>query len=289
MKRTALVVALLLAAGFALLMLERPTASDRESTDGPSLVDSAEARLRTLRFWQLYREATSQRTAGRAREAASAYEAALELDDSHEDALYYLGSLRLELGRFEAAEETWRRLIELNPGSARTHSQLGALYSCLDSTGLFNLERARSEFQRALEINREQTGPLLGLGRVALLRGDLAAASRHFDQVIGSNPGSVEAHYLRGYIAWKRGYPDRATASFAEAVRHARRPTAEVPGEGDTREGAAPMLATSSRCRDVRAHVEAVRELPEPDGVAARYGELEALLGSALTRTRTGS
>lgn len=290
MRKAALISLFLLAAAVALLILERPTTSNRPSDAATADTAMAEERLRTLRFWELYREATDHRTAGRIQEAVSAYERALELDDSHEDVLYYLGSLRLELGQFQAAEQAWRRLVEVNPSSARTHSQLGALYSCLDTTGLFDLDRARTEYQRALEINREQTGSLLGLGRVALLGGDLAAASRYYDQVIGSNPGSVEAHFLRGYIAWKRGQGELAAESFARAVRHARPQTSEVAGEGDTRAGAGPMLADLSRCRDIPAQVGALRRVREPTrGVAqAHYGELDALFRSVADRTGTG-
>ncbi|HJS42527.1 MAG TPA: FG-GAP-like repeat-containing protein [Gemmatimonadales bacterium] len=201
-------------------------------------------------FWSRYREATAARVAGQPARARDAYARALALDPRHEDVLYYLGNMELELGDYAGAETAWQQLIQVNPGSARAHSRLGDLYACPDSGAPWDLRRAESEFARASELNREETGPLLRLGEVAVLQGDWTRALHYFDAVIGSHSGSVEAHFLKGYVAWKRAQQDVAQAQYraAEALMRAAEPPQQAPLEGDTKLGTAPLVSRPTRC-----------------------------------------
>lgn len=226
---------LLLFGGVTLLKLaggERQAADDAE-------IDAA-ARARVQRFWTSYRTATAHRVAGRPSEAVRAYEAALALDSLHEDALYYLGSVRFERGELAAAERVWLRLLAVNRLSARAHSQLGTLYSCPDREPFFRPVQAEEAFRRALAINREETGPLVRLGLLAVVRGERDAARRWLDEALRTNERSVEGHYVRGYVEWREGNVNAAVRHLDAAIAATRRPEAPegVPGEGDTRPGA---------------------------------------------------
>jgi tetratricopeptide (TPR) repeat protein len=266
------VVALLFAV-ITLLKVQSPESGDDLSPDPGSVVDVAD-RERVRRFWELYRQATDHRVAGRTREAARDYARALELDDEHEDALYYLGSVYLDLGEAESAERLWRGLLQINDLSARAHSRLGSLYACVELAEFFDLEAAEAEFRRALEINTEETGPLVQLGQIALLRGDITKALGYFEAVIGSDYTSVDAYFFEGYIAWKEGETQQAHESFARAVSLAR-PTEPADGmsrEGDTRAGSSPMVLSASRCRGLRAHTDDLRAVEH----SAAAGEAES-------------
>ena len=201
-------------------------------------------------FWSRYREATTARVEGRLDAARDAYRQALALDPRHEDVLYYLGNMELELGNYAAADSAWQQLVKVNPGSARTHSRLGDLYACPDPGAPWDLARAEHEFARAAALNREETGPLLRLGEVALLGGHWADALRYFDAVIGSHSRSVEAHFLKGYVAWKQGKTELAQTQYraAEALA-ASQPVQHAPAEGDTKHGTAPLVSRPTRCR----------------------------------------
>jgi tetratricopeptide (TPR) repeat protein len=269
------------------LLFAAATVLKRGASDAPGTTDttalSADHRERVRQFWETYRQATALRIAGRSADAAEAYARALALNPGHQDALYYQGNMEFDLGRLADAQRAWRRLVDVDPSNARGHSQLGMLYSCVGEPAFLDLESAATEFQRALEINREETGPLLQLGEIALLQGDLAQARSWFDKVVGSNFSSVEALFYLGYLAWKAGASDRATEFLATAVGHAR--PAErakgVPGEGDTRAGKGPMVANPAQCRAMRAAVADLAAL-NPDAVAHRVGpiyrEFDALL-----------
>lgn len=254
MKRVAgfLVVVGMLFAAVTVLKRDSGTASD--SADSTAV--SAEERDRIRRFWDTYRRATDHRIAGQSQEAADAYARALAVNPEHQDALYYLGNMEFDLGNLAAAERAWQRLIEIEPTSARAHSQLGTLYFCVGEEQVLQPDRAIAEFQRAADLNREETGPLLSLGEIALVQEDMEAALEYLDAVIGSNYSSVEAHFYKGYIAWRSGTPEQASELLAAAVHHARpsAPTGEAPGEGDTRAGTAPMVRSPARCGAMRAH-----------------------------------
>jgi tetratricopeptide (TPR) repeat protein len=249
-----------------------------DSSETPADADSAEIsvedRDRIQRFWATYRRATDLRIAGHTEEAAEEYVRALALNPEHQDALYYVGNMEFELGNLAGAEQAWRRLVAIDPTSARAHSQLGTLYFCVGDENLLQPERATAEFERAAAINREETGPLLSLGEIALVQGNLENALYYFDAVIGSNYSSVEAHFYKGYIAWKSGAPEQALELLAAAVHHARpaAPSGDVPGEGDTRAGAAPMVRTPTRCVGMRARTNELAGLG--DDVTRSFGRV---------------
>ncbi|UCG74721.1 MAG: VCBS repeat-containing protein [Gemmatimonadota bacterium] len=242
--------------------------------EDPAVSAAGSEREQILRFWELYREATEHRVAGRTHQAASAYERALELKDDHENSLYYLGNMYMELGEHASAEAAWRRLVQVGRSSARAHARLGDLYRCPELDAFFDLDAAEAELRRALQINREDLGPLLQLGEVAILRGDTEQASGYFDAVLGSDASSVDAHFFRGYIAWKRGETEQAHESFARAVDLARpaQPADGMSREGDTRAGSSPLVTSATRCGGLRAHTDDLEAL----GDSAPIGQADA-------------
>jgi len=250
---------------------------------------SASGRLRIQKFWSLYREATAARVARQTRRAAEAYESALQLNPDHEDVLYYIGSLRSELGDFTGAARAWRHLLTVNPASARTHSQLGRLHLCLDPGAPFQLDSAAAHLRRAHEINQEQIGPLLQLGEVALMRGDLPSARRYFATVLATHAESPQAHFYAGYIAWTEKDLPRAREAFRRATAssaNAPVPAAAVPGEGDTKRGSTPLRNDGGRCNQLRALAERPRVRGVDEEMPDRYREVDALLLLARRRAR---
>jgi tetratricopeptide (TPR) repeat protein len=286
MKRVAGFLIVVGALFAAVTMLKRGSSETPTNRDTTAL--SVEERERIHQFWETYRRATEHRIAGRTPEAVEAYARALALNPEHHDALYYLGNMEFDRGNLAAAEHAWQRLIAIEPTSARAHVQLGILYFCVGEDEPLQPDRATAEFRRAAAINREETGPLLSLGEIALVQGDTGNAQYYFDAVIGSNYSSVEAHFYKGYMAWKSGAPARASALLAAAVSHARPATlkAEAPGEGDTRTGAAPMVRTPTRCGALRAPAAGLAELDadETGQVDTVYRAFDTVLRDVRTR-----
>jgi tetratricopeptide (TPR) repeat protein len=190
-------------------------------------------------FWYLYGQASEHHRTGDFERAATAYRKALRLNDRHEDTLYYLGNTLIQLARYREAIDMFRKLSEINPLSTRAHFQIGTILSSTESDAPFDLDAAEQEFQRTLEINREESEPLLRLGEIAVAKGAFDRAEMHLSDTIRLNRKAVTAYYLLGYIKWLDGHSDEARRLFNEARIHNRKeqPVNDVAGEGDTRDG----------------------------------------------------
>ncbi len=128
--------------------------------------------------------------------------------------------------------------MEVNPASGRGHLALGALLASPDPSEPMNLAVAEKQFRRAHEINGEETGPMMLLGEVLMLEGKLGEARRWFESALRTNPRSVEAPFLVGYLTWESGDPGGALR-FAQRAREAAKVQAPVKGvlsEGDRKD-----------------------------------------------------
>jgi tetratricopeptide (TPR) repeat protein len=197
-------------------------------------------------FWAKLHAANETRLRPDCAAAARLYEEALALDPRHEDALYYLGQCRRELGQPREARTTFERLVEVNPTSARGQLALGALLASPDPAEPMDLVAAEAHLRRAHAINGEETGPVVRLGEVLLVEGRGAEARDCFEDALRTNPKSVEAAFLAGFVAWDDGNGD--VTHLARRVREAAKVDAPIKGvlsEGDrkdTKRVAAPPL-----------------------------------------------
>ncbi|MBI5915191.1 MAG: tetratricopeptide repeat protein [Bacteroidetes bacterium] len=284
MKKIALVFLAVFAALFVVITVTKNKPSDGQPKQDASSVAAIE-KGKIIKFWEHYRSATDFRLDGKWDLAAENYHAALELNDRHEDALYYLGNMYLELSRFREAEACWQKLVQVNPKNSRAFLQLGSLY--LSSDELFDINKAESAFLEALKRNKEETGPLLSLGEVKLIRGQLEDAASDFEAVTGSNFKSTEAYFLGGYIAWKKGDLAKAGDLFSQAVKYSKpndnNPTM-VKGEGDTKTGKGFGAVTSkSIFRESMSGLPGIQPERTDQALDKTYRSLDALL-AALKR-----
>jgi enediyne biosynthesis protein E4 len=195
-----------------------------------------EDRARVQRFWAAYREALSAKEAARWEEAVRLFSEALALDPGHQNSLYFLGTSLFELGRYAEAGRAWRRLVEIAPGSAPGHFQLGNLHSCPEPGTPWDLAAAEREMQRVQQLNPEQTGPLARLAEIALARGELGRASELFEKVIRTNQADAGSWYLLGYIRFLQGRSVEAAGllGHAAAAIQGQSPVRGILGEGDS-------------------------------------------------------
>ncbi|MEW6749708.1 MAG: tetratricopeptide repeat protein [Candidatus Latescibacterota bacterium] len=253
----------------------------------PAPASSEAQRAAARRFWQVYAEATQARVARSPETAVALYQEAVRINPGHEDALYYLGSALFETGRFAQAEDAWRRLVAANPASARAHLQLGMLYSCAVPGAPLDLDRAAAECERAMALNREETGAAARLGEVEVLRGEHPRALELLSGVARSNPRSIQARYLLGYLHWKAGRQAQSEAALDQAVALARTPATPQPqpgaaqatppaGEGDTRKGAPLLGGPAPSAGPLAAAWGALAERPGARlDAGAEYGRLD--------------
>jgi tetratricopeptide (TPR) repeat protein len=231
---------------------------------------AADRRAAVVRFWAALNEATMLRMRGDFRAAAAAYDGALAIDPFHEDALYYLGQCRLEIGDNPGARAAFGRLVAANPRSARGHQALGMLLS-VPGDGSADLKAAEAHFRQAHTINAEETGPMVRLGEILILTGRDAEASDWLASAARTNPKSVEAAFLSGYLAWRAGQRARASDWFARTVAAGRAdaPIRGVLGEGDRAAAPGAPTATSPAAAASAVSAPAAQPTPAPPLFAA--------------------
>jgi tetratricopeptide (TPR) repeat protein len=219
-----------------------------------SAAPAAAARMATpadhetvLLFWKTLGEATAVRTAGDCAAAIPIYQRALALHPGHEDALYYLGQCLQALGRTDEAHGALVDLVTANPSSVRGHLALGSLALWLQ--GGPDLDGAQREFERAHALNKEESGAMLQLGEVALVRGEGARASEWLRAALHTNPRNLEAAFLLGYLEWRAGDTAAAARRCGEATAMAAPPAAPqgVKSEGDRQAAAPPLTSPMGR------------------------------------------
>jgi len=264
-----------------------PVNQSLEIIEGEHIADESDQKERIRNFWEYYRQATKHRIAGNRELAIAEYKNALEINSQHEDALYYLGNMYLEMGEYQAAERAWLRLLKKSPNSGRAHIQLGNLYLNYPGKEFFDIDKATAEFQEAFDINKEETRPILHLGQIFLIKGELDKAQNYFSAVVGSNYKSVEAHFLKGYIDWIRGESELALNSLEKAVEYSKpeKQDNDVLGEGDTNEVAFFTLSVNQSI--FYNHLNDLWLVNEKDfsrELETRYGDLDGFISEVRSK-----
>jgi tetratricopeptide (TPR) repeat protein len=219
--------------------VKRLTASESHTEQSlPTLAPGKPDKARLLEFWNKQRAAMSAMKIERDNaRAVGLFREALALDPRHEDSRYYLGLCLASQGDTDGALAELAELQRLNPQSHRAWQQWGvvkALFARSDA----DLAAAETALLRAHAINPEETGALLVLGEVALLRGDRSLADQRLAAACHTNPRAVGGFFLRGYLAWKRGDAG-AAGQLLEQTRKALGPDWQPKGatsEGDVKQ-----------------------------------------------------
>jgi tetratricopeptide (TPR) repeat protein len=211
---------------FVARAIHSPTPADgiKEANLNPSLSGHAATtpndKARVMEFWGALRAAMNAMKIERDyTNAIRLFRVALSLDPQHEDARYYLGQCLAMEGDAAGALKQFGELTRLNPHSHRGFQQWGVVRACSAACAA-DLAEAEQSLARAQALNPEETGALLVLGEVALMRGDLPKAEERLRAVCQTNVKSVGALFLRGYLAWKKGEPAQSRA-FLQSARDA--------------------------------------------------------------------
>ena len=142
--------------------------------------------------------------------AEACYERAAALAPEEHRWHYYLGLLRQRSGRHQESMAALERALELAPSHAATILRLADQERAAD-----RLDRAEELYRRLLEQPQAAAAGHLGLGQAATARGDHAAAARHLEQALATQPSATRLHYLLA-IAYRRlGDLERARQQIA--------------------------------------------------------------------------
>ncbi len=144
---------------------------------------------------------------------ADLIERALVLAPSQVAAHINRGAALKELGRHEAALESYDRAIAINPAHALAHYNRGNLLKTLGRP-----DEALTAYDRAIRINPLHAESHYNRGLVFQELGDLAASLKSYDCAIAVRPDYAEAHYNRGLVLQAQDRPVEAIAGFDRAL-----------------------------------------------------------------------
>jgi len=183
----------------------------------PDAAAGSADRAKLVEFWNRQRAAMdAMKLEGNDAKAIRLFRAALELNPDHEDSRYYLGNCLARQGDVNGALVQLQELIRINPSSHRGLQQCGTLRAIF-ATNDADLVAAEQFLEKAHALNPEETGALLVLGEIALLRQDSTKAEERLSAACRTNPRATGGFFLRGYLAWKSGEAGRASTLLAEA------------------------------------------------------------------------
>lgn len=159
-----------------------------------------------------------------------------------------LGALYLAWGKAAPAEKELRKAIELGMPRDRVQFELAesllmqgrfqeilddlaplALMSETDQArllayrgdawlGLARIDKAKTEYQTALNMAPESSEARLGLARIALTENDREVARKLIAEVVAKNPEDAKAWSLQGALYESMQQPEQAEASYSKAI-----------------------------------------------------------------------
>jgi tetratricopeptide (TPR) repeat protein len=146
-------------------------------------------------------------------EALRHYKTAAETTDTPR--LYSnLGSLLLNIGRFEEAAIAYRKALSATPDDFNV---LGKLGCALAHTGKF--DEAISVLTKSLQIKPDFAEAHTDLGHVLALSGRPSEAVVHLVEALRLDPRSARTHYYLGQVLMQMDKINEAIAHFEEALQ----------------------------------------------------------------------
>jgi predicted O-linked N-acetylglucosamine transferase (SPINDLY family) len=162
---------------------------------------------------QLFQEALRLHQAGRIAEAEQTYRRVIEIDPQHVDATINLGAALDGLGRSDEAIEVYRVAERLAPANWLVHFNLGHAYY-----RAARFDAAAAAFQRALPNCPRRGAALHGLGAALLNAGRLEEARQRLKEAVNLSGDDVALWVQYGLTLAKLGELDAALEWARRAV-----------------------------------------------------------------------
>jgi tetratricopeptide (TPR) repeat protein len=129
----------------------------------------------------------------------------LLLSKSH----FSLGNNLRDIGRLEAAEESYKKSILIKPDNTDAHNNLGTVLQELGRS-----EEAEESYKRAIDIKEDNSGAFNNLGSVLQELGRLKEAEKSYKQAIALNPDFAEAIFNLGIMFYQQNQFNKAAEQF---------------------------------------------------------------------------
>jgi protein O-mannosyl-transferase len=152
-------------------------------------------------------------SSGRAAEAITHYQRALEIKPDHELAHNNLGLALARGGQLDDAIAHYQKALEIKPDFAEAHYNLGLV---LAKRG--QADEAIAQYKQALEFKPDYAEAHNDLGIALAKRGRFEDAADHFFRAVQLKPDDAGIHNNLGIALASRGRLDEAIAHFRKAL-----------------------------------------------------------------------
>jgi tetratricopeptide (TPR) repeat protein len=120
-------------------------------------------------------------------EAAKEFQAEIDNDPQHAQAMLYLADADIQIGHMEDARPLLEKLVKINPASSMGHRDLGIAYAESGHT-----QEALGEFKKAIALKPDNVSAHWRLGRLYRAMGRTAEAQSEFDKAKSLNESADE-------------------------------------------------------------------------------------------------
>lgn len=161
---------------------------------------------------------------GETQKALVAAEQGVTLAPGSPDLLYTLGLTRYHLGKFEDAEQSLRRALEIRPEFPRASLWLGNTLMILARTGLEGgfrpelLEEAIGHYEDAVDAEPDEASFHAALGDALFQKRDLAGARSHLELAVKLDSKTGKYHVALGRVCEQLGDLEAARDAFRTAT-----------------------------------------------------------------------
>lgn len=209
-----------------------------------------------LASWHLNQGVTMLQQ-GKYEEAEQAFRRAIESNPSSPVAHNNLGIATMEQRKMPEAERSFRRAIELDGGYVNAHLNLAVLYDRARKDSL-----AIGEYRKALRLEPEKASIRSALGNFYAQRGRFDEALPHLRKANELEPHSGKFHLDYGAACWQTG-------NMEEAVRQFELSVSLEPGSAQSHLLLARALLATGRQPEAREHLERCLSI-DPENEEAR-------------------
>ncbi len=200
---------------------------------------------------------------GRAAEAATLIQAALQEDDEDAEPHANLALALKDLGRLDEAAQALERSLARSPHNPVALNNLGNVHAERQ-----RLDEAVSCFRAALRVDPDHGPALVNLSAALLARGQWVGAQAAAERARELDPMGAAPNSALGDLWLKRGRHDAAATCFRQALR-------ADPGHADARLG---LSAALKELGEVQAAEDLLRQqVAEAPGHAAAWNSLGVL------------
>lgn len=153
-------------------------------------------------------------TLGNLEDAERCYSKLVSLDDSFET-VYSLAIIKKGLNKFEEAILLFQKIIPSAPDGEAMEVHIN-MADCKTRLGKF--DEGTDHYTKAIQINKEDERPYIGLAVIETRNKNSKAALDYYRRALEINPGSSKAIAGIGIIEFAEGNKEKAFARFKEAL-----------------------------------------------------------------------